>query len=474
MTSVISAELDEKDAELVSASRQGDRQAFGRIVRRYQGMISGLIYAICGDLQRSEDLAQDTFLSAWKSLSGLREPAKLPAWLCQIARRRAQDVLRKSSCERIAVREYSLRALHPAETPDQAIIHQEEMSTVWRALAEIPNPYRETLVMYYRLGRSAEQVAAAMETSEESVRQRLTRGREMLRGQVGAMIERNLESSAPRPAFTLAVMAALPAITPMATAAGVGTAVKGSVAANSGWLAFFAMWLGMIGGLGGGLAGSWAALKDDRTPTERRLTIRFLIKIWLVAAMLIPASFALFHFHGREGWSDLTFMSLISLLYMLAWGTIATVVERYYARSQRVRDSRPPTKAGVGTCISIAVGTSIGGLGWMIHLAMIAGDRLGAGIIAVVIVLLASVVARTIRYSTRSSMLVLTAGYAIAIVAMLNWRLDGWVAVFRGLNPANVNLPIWIVDICAAVLVGWVVTVTRMESRPTVTHGGTT
>src|SRR5271154_5312312 len=114
MTSVIpAANLDENDVELVSASRQGDRQAFGRIVRKYQGMISGLIYAICGDVQRSEDLAQDTFLSAWKSLSGLREPAKLPAWLCQIARHRAQDALRKSSCEQIAVREYSSRALHP-------------------------------------------------------------------------------------------------------------------------------------------------------------------------------------------------------------------------------------------------------------------------------------------------------------------------------------------------------------------------
>src|SRR5690349_24804095 len=87
---------DDDDAELVSASRQGDREAFGRIVRRYQGMVTGLIYAACGDLHRSEDMAQDTFVSAWKSLSGLRDATKLPAWLCQVARHRLIDDARST------------------------------------------------------------------------------------------------------------------------------------------------------------------------------------------------------------------------------------------------------------------------------------------------------------------------------------------------------------------------------------------
>src|SRR5438552_554368 len=65
------------DSDLVAASRQGDREAFGRIVRKYQGLVSGLIYSACGDLSASEDIAQETFLAAWKSLSGLREPQNL-------------------------------------------------------------------------------------------------------------------------------------------------------------------------------------------------------------------------------------------------------------------------------------------------------------------------------------------------------------------------------------------------------------
>ena len=73
------------DADLVAESRTGDREAFGRIVERYQTLIASLAYCATGDLSRSEDLAQETFVSAWKQLPELREPAKLRPWLCSIA-----------------------------------------------------------------------------------------------------------------------------------------------------------------------------------------------------------------------------------------------------------------------------------------------------------------------------------------------------------------------------------------------------
>src|SRR5256885_17163580 len=97
MTAIVTHEAL-TDSDLVAASRQGDREAFGGIVRKYQGLISGLIYSACGDLSASEDIAQETFLAAWKSLSGLREPEKLPAWLCQIARHRMLDQRRGAGC----------------------------------------------------------------------------------------------------------------------------------------------------------------------------------------------------------------------------------------------------------------------------------------------------------------------------------------------------------------------------------------
>ena len=77
MTAALLENGQSPDTDLVAESRRGNREAFGRIVRRYQGMVAGVIYSVCGDLHRSEDLAQDTFLSAWKSLSGISDGEKL-------------------------------------------------------------------------------------------------------------------------------------------------------------------------------------------------------------------------------------------------------------------------------------------------------------------------------------------------------------------------------------------------------------
>jgi len=90
MTPVATSE----DAELVNASLTGDREAFGQIVARYQSLVCSLAYSATGSLNQSEDLAQETFLAAWRELRGLREPAKLRAWLCGIARNLVNNSLR--------------------------------------------------------------------------------------------------------------------------------------------------------------------------------------------------------------------------------------------------------------------------------------------------------------------------------------------------------------------------------------------
>jgi len=78
--------VPQNDADLVAASLSGNRDAFGQIVARYQSLVCSLAYSATGSLSQSEDLAQDTFVTAWKRLRDLREPEKLRAWLCGIAR----------------------------------------------------------------------------------------------------------------------------------------------------------------------------------------------------------------------------------------------------------------------------------------------------------------------------------------------------------------------------------------------------
>jgi len=69
------------DGQLVAECLAGNRQAFGRIVERHQTLVCSLAYSATGSLTQSEDLAQQTFVIAWRQLRELREPARVRAWL---------------------------------------------------------------------------------------------------------------------------------------------------------------------------------------------------------------------------------------------------------------------------------------------------------------------------------------------------------------------------------------------------------
>ena len=83
------------DEQLWRLACEGDREAFGKIVERYQTLICSIAYSACGALGTSEDMAQETFITAWHRLNDLREPNKLRQWLCGIVRNIAANAVRR-------------------------------------------------------------------------------------------------------------------------------------------------------------------------------------------------------------------------------------------------------------------------------------------------------------------------------------------------------------------------------------------
>jgi RNA polymerase sigma factor (sigma-70 family) len=268
------------DAELVAETLAGNREAFGQIVVRYQSLICSLAYSATGSLGQSEDLAQETFITAWKRLRLLREPVKLRAWLCGIARNRINDSLRREGREPLASSDpLDMAQEAPASEPlppDQAI-SKEETAILWRALERIPPLYRDPLVLFYREHKSVERVAEDLELSEDAVKQRLSRGRKLLHEQVLSFVEGALERTNPGKAFTVGVLAALPLYATSATAATVGaTAVKGSATAKA------AAAIGVLAAVAGPLVcllgiyiGYRAGYDTAQSPRERGLVRRF-------------------------------------------------------------------------------------------------------------------------------------------------------------------------------------------------------
>ena len=235
------------DAELVNATLAGNRDAFGQIVSRYQSLVCSLAYSATGSLGQSEDLAQETFITAWKHLSHLRERDKLRSWLCGIARNRINNFLRREGREPIreaAPLEQADQSHSPEPLPIDYTMSKEEEAILWRSIEKIPEIYREPLVLFYREHQSVEAVAQELDLSEDAVHQRLSRGRKMLQEQVLAFVEGALGRTNPGKAFTLGVLAALPAF-----AASSKAAVMGAVAAKSGAAAKGAGLAGVLGAI---------------------------------------------------------------------------------------------------------------------------------------------------------------------------------------------------------------------------------
>jgi len=232
------------DADLVNATLGGNRDAFGQIVSRYQSLICSLAYSATGSLGQSEDLAQETFITAWKHLGHLRERNKLRSWLCGIARNRINNFLRREGREPLREAEplENVSESHSAEPlPVDYTISKEEEAILWRSLERIPKLYREPLVLFYREHQSAEAVAEKLELTVDTVHQRLSRGRKLLHEQVLTFVEGALERTNPGKTFTLGVLGALPAMTISSKAALMGAAaMKGSaVAKGAGMLGVF-------------------------------------------------------------------------------------------------------------------------------------------------------------------------------------------------------------------------------------------
>src|SRR5207245_5279808 len=96
--------------------------------------------------------------------------------------------------------------------PDEAAASQEETALVRESLAKLPETYRMPLILFYREGQSVRASAEALGISEDALKQRLARGREMLRERVATRIEATLTRTAPNAIFTMTIAAAIGAL----------------------------------------------------------------------------------------------------------------------------------------------------------------------------------------------------------------------------------------------------------------------
>lgn len=268
---------------------KGDTSAFEDIVRQHQSAVCGVAFSIVGDFASSQDIAQETFWAAWKSKDSLRDASRLGSWLCGIARNIAKQWRRKKvRSKEVGSDQFGNQFDSAVADPADDFVSKEEESVVWNTLEEIPENYREVLVLYYRKGQSIEEVANSLGLSNDAARQRLSRGREILRNRVSHLIEGVLDRTNPTRTFTARVMAGIASMgvagsSSTAKASSLSMALNSSTATTAASLAKVMAGgsaLGLLGGLlgaSGGLAGAWFGVwwpaQMAPTETERQLLV---------------------------------------------------------------------------------------------------------------------------------------------------------------------------------------------------------
>jgi RNA polymerase sigma factor (sigma-70 family) len=339
---------------LVTAAAGGDRDAFARLVDQTRGLVASIAVAILRDVDASHDVAQDVFLSAWRDLRKLREPASFLPWLRQMTRNRAHHVLRSRVRERRVIparlsdrtggRENAfagkdlLSIAVDAQSPAAALIADEDRRRLADAIDALPDEAREVVTLYYREGQSARQVAMLLGMREDTVKQRLSRARQRLRAALLDEVGETLRTTAPGAAFTAGVMALTVAAPSTAAAAGFGVSM--SHAAGSSLLlkiaaAIGGALLGIAGGVAGVLIGTRRLQRQARDAQERQALRRFtIVAVCTVATagLSIPLGWSL----TESPWAPVaSYVGLLSALGVLYFGWLPRIVARRLEAERR-------------------------------------------------------------------------------------------------------------------------------------------
>ncbi|MCX7046102.1 MAG: sigma-70 family RNA polymerase sigma factor [Candidatus Sumerlaeota bacterium] len=438
----------ETDAELIEASLGGNREAFGRIVERYQNLVCSIAYGSVGNFDLSEDLAQETFVTAWRQLGQLRDRMRFRFWLVGIVRNLIRNYHRKDSKDLISaaapLEDDDGSTVSERITPREEAISHEQQTILWNALEAIPIIYREPLILYYREGQSIRQVAEALDLGQEAVKSRIHRGRAMLKEEVNRFVEGTLNATRPNKVFTAAVVAALPgtAYQVAAASAAGGSMAKGSGAVLTGLGS--ALWGAMLTPILGILMlvyGAMANVAHTFSVRERRLVFWMTWGCVAVAVAFLVGLGRLVRRIEQSGSSPGSSRLLI-LYYSLVFLVVLTVMIIYAERRQRririedgasVDSCRQAPAAAVGRRLGISArmsygGITIGGMAWLLAVTWFLKDWLTFGLtFAVTAGLCIQAIARAARapqryYSIMTQTIFIMMLYAL-IIFNLRWNL---------------------------------------------------
>jgi RNA polymerase sigma-70 factor (ECF subfamily) len=179
------------DEELVTRSRGGDLDSFNQLVLRWERPIYALAYRTIGREEDARDVAQETFLRAYRALGGFKGQAKFSSWLYRITLNLCRDWIRRERRQPIAqvpegvdIVELASEAT-PSESIEDLVARREISQAVARVMAGLPEEQRTAIILKEYHGLTFQEIADMLDCPLSTVKTRLYQGLTVLRRQLG-------------------------------------------------------------------------------------------------------------------------------------------------------------------------------------------------------------------------------------------------------------------------------------------------
>jgi len=172
------------DVELIEACLSGDQFSFAELVHRYKNLVYSMINRMTKDTEEANDLAQDVFIKIYRNLHTYTSAFKFSTWVMRITTNHVIDQHRKKKLETVsleAVGDTSGATDAISQTPETIYLQKEQTERINKLLADLPEMYRIPVVLYHQEGLSYQEIAERIGEPLSKVKNRIFRGRKMLK-----------------------------------------------------------------------------------------------------------------------------------------------------------------------------------------------------------------------------------------------------------------------------------------------------
>jgi len=172
------------DKTLIDACLAGRSAVYEALVRRHQHKVFNVLYRFLGNYEASQDISQETFITAYQKLDLFNGGCAFSTWLCQIALNKARDMLRSNGadtlCDDLADHGDTLAAAD-ATRPDHQVEQMQLRDYIQVILNRMPSHYREVLILKHLEGYSNDEIALMLDDTVQNAKVRTFRARQMFK-----------------------------------------------------------------------------------------------------------------------------------------------------------------------------------------------------------------------------------------------------------------------------------------------------